>query len=70
MFHPFLFNIGNYSPKVINIQRREGELNVILQRVNNFDIKQKWHGTFVLLYYLFYYKIWEDKDLQNTANFG
>ena len=36
-----MFNIRNYSPEVINIQRREVELNIILPRVNNFDIKQK-----------------------------
>ena len=45
----FLFNIGNYSPEVINIQRREAELNIILPSVNNFDIKQKRHGIFVLI---------------------
>ena len=50
IFHAFLFNIRNYSPEVINIQRREAELNIILPRVNNFDIKQKNHGIFVLLY--------------------
>ena len=51
MFHAFLFNIRNYSPEVINIQRREAELNIILLRVNNFDIKQKkTHGIFFLLY--------------------
>ena len=41
IFHAFLFNIRNYSPEVRNIQRREPELNIILARVNNFDIKQK-----------------------------
>ena len=41
MFHAFLFNIRNYSPEVINIQRREAELNIILPRVNSFNIKQK-----------------------------
>ena len=50
IFHAFLFNVRNYSPKVINIQRRDAELNIILPRVNNFDIKQKRHGIFVLLY--------------------
>ena len=50
IFQAFLFNIRNYSPEVINIQRREAELNIILPRVNNFDIKQKRHGIFVLLY--------------------
>ena len=50
IFHAFLFNIRNYSPEVINIHRREGELNIVLQRVNNSDIKQKRHGIFVLLY--------------------
>ena len=34
----------------INIQRREAELNIILPRVNNFDIRQKRHETFVLLH--------------------
>ena len=33
-----------------NIQTREVELNIILPRVNNFDIKQKGHEIFVLLY--------------------
>ena len=41
IFHAFLFNIRNYSPEVINIKRREAELNIILARVNNFDIQQK-----------------------------
>ena len=39
-----------YSPEVINIQRHETELNIILSKVNNFDIKQKRHGILVLLY--------------------
>ena len=47
IFHAFLFNIRNYSPEVINIQRREGKLNVILPRVNNFGIKEKRHGIFL-----------------------
>ena len=50
IFHAFLFNIRNYSSEVINIQRRETELNIVLPRVNNFNIKQKRHGIFVLLY--------------------
>ena len=41
ILHASLFNIRSYSPEVINIQRREAELNIILSRVNNFDIKQK-----------------------------
>ena len=41
IFHAFLFNIRNYSPAVMNVQRREGELNIILPTVNNFDMKQK-----------------------------
>ena len=40
IFHAFLFNIRNYSPKVIDIQRRKAKLNIILPRVNNFNIKQ------------------------------
>ena len=62
MFHAFLFNIGNYSPEVINIQRREAELNIIFPRLNNFDIRQKRHGIFVLLMPPTPHKIWEDKD--------
>ena len=50
MFHAFLFNIRNFSPEVINIQRREADLNVVLPRMNNFYIKQKRRGIFVLLY--------------------
>ena len=42
IFHAFLFNIRNYSP--------EASLNIILPRVSNFNIKQKRHGIFVLLY--------------------
>ena len=58
---PF-FNIRNYSPEVINIQRREAELNIILPKVNNFDIKQK-KGMEYLLYYMppTPNKIWQDK---------
>ena len=50
LFHAFLFDIRNYSSEVINIQRHKAELNILLPRVNNFNIKQKKHGTFVLLY--------------------
>ena len=32
------------------MQRCEAELNIILLRVNNFEIKQKRHARFVLLY--------------------
>ena len=48
--HAFLFNIRNYSPEVINIQRGEAELNTILPRVNNFNIKQKkaWNICFII----------------------
>ena len=50
IFHAFLFNIKNYSPEVRDIQRREAELNIILPRVNNFDIKQKsaWNICFII----------------------
>ena len=50
IFHGFLFNIRNYSPQGMNIQRRKAELDIILPRVNNFDIKQRRHEVFVLLY--------------------
>ena len=50
IFHAVLFNIRNYSLEVINIQWREAELNIALPRGNNFDIKQKRHEIFVLLY--------------------
>ena len=33
--------ISEVTPDGINIQRREAELNIILPRGNNFDIKQK-----------------------------
>ena len=36
-----MFNIRNYSPEVIHIQRGEAEMNIILPTVNNFGIKQK-----------------------------
>ena len=50
IFYAFLFNIRNYSPKVNNIHQREAELNIILLRVNNFDIKQEkaWNISFII----------------------
>ena len=50
IFQAFLFNIRNYSPEVINIQRRKAELNIIIPSVNNFDIKQKkaWNICFII----------------------
>ena len=50
IFQAFLFNIRNYSPEVIHIQRREAELNIVLPRMNNFNIKQKraWNNCFIL----------------------
>ena len=66
-FMPFLFNIINYSPKIINIQRREAELNIKLPRVNNFKQKKgsilnrKRDGIFVLLYGTTPNEISEDK---------
>ena len=50
MFYAFLFNMRNYSPNVTDIQRHTAELNIILLRVINFNIKQKRPGIFVLLY--------------------
>ena len=45
---PF-FNIRNYSPEVINIQPHEAKVNIILPRINNFNIKQKkaWNICFI-----------------------
>ena len=50
IFHAFFFNTINYSPDVINIQRREAELNITLPRMNNFDTKQKkaWNICFII----------------------
>ena len=50
MFHAFLFNIRNYSPEEINLVRHKTELNIMLLRVNNFDIKQKkaWNICFII----------------------
>ena len=62
ILHALLFNIRNYSPRVFNIQRRETRLNIILPRINNFDINKKKD-----MQYLFYYlpptlnKMWENK---------
>ena len=62
IFHAFLFNVRNYSPEVINIQRREAELNIILPRVNDFDITQKnaWTICFII-FQQHQRKICEDK---------
>ena len=45
----FFFNIRNYSHEVINIQRFEVELIIILPRMNSFNIKQKraWNICFI-----------------------
>ena len=50
IFHAFLFNVRNYSPEIINIQRRETELKIVFPRVNNFYIKQKkaWNICFII----------------------
>ena len=52
IFHASLCNIRNYSPEVIDIQQHEAELNIILPRVNNFDIKQikVWNICFIICY--------------------
>ena len=49
MFHDFLFTMRNYSPNVINIQRRYVKLNILLPSMNNFDIKQRkaWNICFI-----------------------
>ena len=48
IFHVFLFNIRNSSPEVIDIQRRDAKLNVILPKEKSFDIKKD-------MEHLFYY---------------
>ena len=66
----FLVNIRNYSPKLINIQRREVALNIMLSRANNFDIKQKkaWNICFIICHQ---YQTRSGKIKANkTANFG
>ena len=52
IFHAVLFNTRNYSPEVINIQRRKAKLNITLPRVNNFDTEQKkaWNICFIICY--------------------
>ena len=52
IFHAFLFNIGNYSPELGDIQRREAEFNIIFPRVNNFGINIKHIGMEFLFYYI------------------
>ena len=51
IFHGFLFNIRNYLPEVSYIQRHEAELNITLQRVNKFNIKQKMARNICLIIY-------------------
>ena len=45
IFHAFLFNIRKYLLDDRNIQRRKVKLDVILLRVNKFDIKQRMAGN-------------------------
>ena len=47
---PFCLKSEIYSFEVRNIQQREAELNIILPRLNNFDIKQKmaWSICFII----------------------
>ena len=67
IFYAFLFNIRNYSPEVINIQRREAELDIILPRVSNFDIKQKKSRN---ICFIIYCQHQTRCRKQNTENFG
>ena len=50
----------------INIQRREAEVNIILPRVNNFDIKQKkaWNICFIICHQ---YQTWSGKIKANKT---
>ena len=57
--HAFLFNIRNYPPEVINVQRRKAECE--LPRVNNFNIKQKKYGIFFCYMAPTPCKIWKGK---------
>ena len=52
ILHAYLFNIKNHSPEVIDIQRHEASLSIILLRVNNFDIKQEkaWNICFIIFH--------------------
>ena len=62
--HAFLFNIRNYSPQVITIQRRESELNMILLGVNSFGIR---HGIVVSCIPPTPNKVLEDKGSQKIS---
>ena len=42
IFHAFLFNIRNYSPEVINIQRSEAEFNIILREYFRYQTNKIW----------------------------
>ena len=61
---PFLFNIRNYSPEIINIQQHNTELNIILLRMNNFDIKQKKHGICFIICHQYQIKSGEKKAIK------
>ena len=68
IFHAFLLNIRNYSPEVNNIQQHGAELNIILPRVNNFNIKQKsaWNIYFIT-YPQHQTKSWVNADKVNLS---
>ena len=50
VFHAFLFNIRSHSLEVIT-QRRKAKLNIILPRVNDFDVQQKMTWNIHILLY-------------------
>ena len=58
----------NSSPEVINIQRHEAELNIILPRVNNFDTNQKSRNVFAIICYQYQTRSGKTKT-NKTANF-
>ena len=68
--HTFLFNVRNYLPKVINIQRRVAELNIILPRVNNFNIKQTKAWTICFIVCHQYQTRCGKLKANKTVNFG
>ena len=71
IFHDVLFNIRDYSHEVINIQRREAELNIILPKINNSDIKQRkaWNICFIISHQ-HQTRFGKIKAKKNTASFG
>ena len=66
ILHVFLFDIRNYSPKEINTERHEADLNIILPSLNDFDIKQK--NTWIIRFIIWHQHQPRSRNIKGNSN--